>query len=271
LSAVKNNVINIENTRWLDACAAPGGKTSYLWERLPDTAEIVAVEFDVHRIQRLKNTLQRIDATSVQVIQGDATRPDTWWDGKKFDAILVDAPCSGSGVIRRHPDIKWLRQPNDLITLAQQQNTMLEKLWPLLLPDGYLLYATCSTFRVENDLVILNFTKNYSDVEIISIDVSSSEIPSMIKTDIGIQIFPSTYFIDNPLSCQAQNSFPLGAQQVKPAQHTLFINEERYVGMVSEWRTKCFANDILLENYSVAGPVMPSGDGFYYCLLRKKI
>jgi 16S rRNA (cytosine967-C5)-methyltransferase len=134
--------------RILDACAAPGGKTGHILER----ADVIltAVDADVARLARVEENLNRLqlDAT---LIEGDAAQPETWWDGQPYDRILADVPCSASGVVRRNPDIKWLRRPDDIPQFAAQQAVMLEALWRLLVPGGTLLYATCSLFNEEND------------------------------------------------------------------------------------------------------------------------
>jgi 16S rRNA (cytosine967-C5)-methyltransferase len=134
--------------RILDACAAPGGKTGHILER----ADVIltAVDADVARLARVEENLNRLqlDAT---LIEGDAAQPETWWDGQPYDRILADVPCSASGVVRRNPDIKWLRRPDDIPQFAAQQTVMLESLWRLLVPGGTLLYATCSLLNEEND------------------------------------------------------------------------------------------------------------------------
>lgn len=137
--------------RVLDACAAPGGKTAHLLERAD--IDLTAVDIDGDRQTRVQQTLDRLGLQAT-VRTGDAARPADWWDGRPFDAILVDAPCSGTGVIRRHPDIKWLRRASDIPTLARTQSALLDALWPLLAPGGRLLYATCSILTAENADVI---------------------------------------------------------------------------------------------------------------------
>lgn len=137
--------------RVLDACAAPGGKTAQLLERAD--LDLLALDLDPRRLARVDETLRRLGLRA-QTRVGDATRPASWWDGRAFDAIVLDAPCSGSGVVRRHPDIRWLRRAQDLQALAQTQAAMLEALWPLLKPGGRLLYATCSIFRAEGQAQI---------------------------------------------------------------------------------------------------------------------
>jgi 16S rRNA (cytosine967-C5)-methyltransferase len=134
--------------RVLDACAAPGGKTGHLLERCPDI-ELTALDISPGRLERIRENLARL-GLEAQVLAGDARDPSAWWDGKPYDRILLDAPCTGSGVVRRHPDIKLLRRPEDVEAMAQQQRALLEALWPLLAPGGRLLYATCSVFRAEN-------------------------------------------------------------------------------------------------------------------------
>lgn len=137
--------------RVLDACAAPGGKTAQLLERCD--LDLLAVDSDATRLRRVDENLQRL-GLKAELRAADAARVADWWDGRPFDRILLDAPCSGSGVIRRHPDIKWLRRESDLPRMAQQQQRLLQALWPLLRPGGRLLYATCSVFRCEGDGVI---------------------------------------------------------------------------------------------------------------------
>jgi 16S rRNA (cytosine967-C5)-methyltransferase len=132
----------------LDACAAPGGKAAHLLEISP-AARLVALDKDPGRLVSVASTLERL-GLHADVKTGDAGEPGTFWDGRPFDRILLDAPCSGTGVIRRHPDIKVLRRPSDIARMAHEQSRMLEGLWPLLAPGGKLLYATCSVLPEEN-------------------------------------------------------------------------------------------------------------------------
>ena len=141
--------------RVLDACAAPGGKTGHLLEMRPD-AQVVALEIDAQRCERIHQNLRRL-AVQAEVRQADAGEPDSWWDGRPFDAILLDAPCTASGIVRRHPDVRWLRRPQDSAQLARTQSTLLDRLWPLLAPGGRLLYCTCSLFHAEGDGVVQAF------------------------------------------------------------------------------------------------------------------
>ena len=132
--------------RVLDACAAPGGKTAHLLE-LADL-EVLALDSDATRLTRVAETLARLGLTA-HTAAADAAEPATWWDGQPFDAILLDAPCSASGIVRRHPDVRWLRRPSDIDTLARTQSRLLDVLWPLLRVGGRLLYCSCSVFRGE--------------------------------------------------------------------------------------------------------------------------
>ncbi|HEV8690650.1 MAG TPA: 16S rRNA (cytosine(967)-C(5))-methyltransferase RsmB, partial [Ideonella sp.] len=136
--------------RVLDACAAPGGKTAHLLERATGL-ELLALDADPARLVRVDETLQRLGLAGKQVRTraADARQVAQWWDGEPFDAILLDAPCTASGIVRRHPDIRWLRRPEDVHALARTQAELLQALWPLLKPGGRLLYATCSVFRAE--------------------------------------------------------------------------------------------------------------------------
>lgn len=149
--------------RVLDACAAPGGKTAHLLERAD--LQLVALDKDAQRLARVRDNLQRL-GLAAQVVCGDAAQPQTWWDGKPFDRILCDAPCSASGVVRRHPDIKQLRRASDIEQFARQQAAILEAQWPLLAPGGKLLYATCSVFERENQQVITHFLAAHGDAEL---------------------------------------------------------------------------------------------------------
>jgi 16S rRNA (cytosine967-C5)-methyltransferase len=143
-----------DGMRVLDACAAPGGKTAHVLECAQ--VEMVALDKDEKRLQRVAENLQRL-GLEAQLLAGDASAPESWWDGRPFQRILADAPCSASGVVRRHPDIKWLRRRSDLAGFAAQQLDILRALWRPLAQDGKLLYATCSVFRQENEQVVAAF------------------------------------------------------------------------------------------------------------------
>jgi 16S rRNA (cytosine967-C5)-methyltransferase len=137
-----------EGARVLDACAAPGGKTAHLLECRPDI-ELLAIDSDPRRLVRVQETLVRLGLPGARLAAADARDPARWWDGRPFDAILLDAPCTASGIVRRHPDIRWLRRPGDIDALARTQAALLQALWGLLAPGGRLLYATCSIFKAE--------------------------------------------------------------------------------------------------------------------------
>jgi 16S rRNA (cytosine967-C5)-methyltransferase len=134
--------------RVLDACAAPGGKTAHLLE-LADL-DVLALDSDPQRLARVDDALARLHLKA-RTQAGDGRRPADWWDGRPFDAILLDAPCSASGIVRRHPDIRWLRRSEDIAALGKIQSELLDALWPTLKPGGWLLYATCSVFRTEGE------------------------------------------------------------------------------------------------------------------------
>lgn len=148
----------------LDACAAPGGKTAHLLE-FADVA-VTALDIDAERCQRIHDNLQRL-GLSARVLAADAADLPSWWQGQSFDAILLDAPCSGSGVVRRHPDIRWLRRPTDAAQLALQQARLLAVLWPLVKPGGRLLYCTCSVFHAEGKGQIKAFLDNNSNATLL--------------------------------------------------------------------------------------------------------
>lgn len=153
------------NERILDCCAAPGGKTGHIVECAPDTEYVLALDADATRLKRVEENMTRLQH-KVDIRQGDAANPESWWDGKPFDRILLDAPCSATGVIRRHPDIRWLRKANDIDNLAQLQRRILDTLWGLLKPGGTLLYATCSILPKENMAQIQQFLADTPDASL---------------------------------------------------------------------------------------------------------
>ena len=154
--------------RVLDACAAPGGKTAHLLELVPSdgrAVQLLALEIDATRIPRIQDNLQRM-GLQARVECADAGDPSTWWDGQAFDGVLLDAPCSASGIVRRHPDIPWLRREADIGQLAQQQSRLLQALWPVLRPGGVLVYCTCSVFRAEGQERIDSFLAHNTDARL---------------------------------------------------------------------------------------------------------
>lgn len=150
--------------RVLDACAAPGGKTGHLLEL--GLAHVTALDVDSARCARIDQNLARL-GLQAQVLAADAARPDLWWDGQPFDAILLDAPCTASGIVRRHPDVRWLRRESDITQLAALQRTLLHGLWPLLAPGGRLLYCTCSVFLAEGAQQVQTFLAHNTDAALL--------------------------------------------------------------------------------------------------------
>ncbi len=157
-------LVKRDGLRILDACAAPGGKTGHLLE-LSD-GEVTALEIDPRRCERIQENLDRL-ALSAEIVMADASRPGEWWDGVPFDAILLDAPCTASGIVRRHPDVRWLRRPSDIGQLTGLQARLLRTLWPLVRPGGRLLYCTCSIFLEEGSEQIQTFLAHNRDAELL--------------------------------------------------------------------------------------------------------
>ncbi len=152
------------DARVLDACAAPGGKTAHLLELAE--LDVLALDLDATRLQRVTDTLQRL-GLSARTQAAHAAQPEAWWDGKPFDAILLDAPCSASGINRRHPDVRWLRRDSDIAELARTQATLLDALWPLLAPGGRLLFATCSLFAAEGRELVEAFLQRQASAKVL--------------------------------------------------------------------------------------------------------
>jgi 16S rRNA (cytosine967-C5)-methyltransferase len=150
--------------RVLDACSAPGGKTAHVLE-LADV-DMTALDADAVRLQRVRSNLERL-GLSARLKAADAAVLDSWWDGKPFERVLVDAPCSASGVVRRHPDIKWLRRPSDIAGFATQQQRLLEALWKVVARGGKLLYVTCSIFSEEDYGTTVDFAARHPDARIL--------------------------------------------------------------------------------------------------------
>lgn len=177
-----------DGMRVLDACAAPGGKACHLLERAD--LEVLALDREPQRATRIRENLARLHL-QCEVRVGDAGEPAKWWDGKPFDRILLDAPCSATGVIRRHPDIKLHRRATDIAALAQQQRRLLDALWPLLNPGGKLLYATCSILRDENENVVADFLRTHADAETLRFT-----LPAGHEAGGGWQILPGDGGLD---------------------------------------------------------------------------
>jgi len=178
-----------DGERILDCCAAPGGKTGHIAERAPKLSYCLALDADEKRLQRVHENMTRLKH-NVDIKQGDATNPSKWWDGIPFDRILLDAPCSATGVIRRHPDIRWLRKSSDIDNLAALQREILEALWTTLKPGGTMLYATCSILPKENKDQIKRFVAETDDATLVPlIKTETSENP-------GRQILPGEQQMD---------------------------------------------------------------------------
>jgi len=177
-----------DGQRVLDACAAPGGKSAHILE-LCD-ADLTALDIDAARLARVGSGLERLGLRA-RLVEGDASQPDDWWDRRRFDRILVDAPCSATGVIRRHPDIRWLRRAGDVERLAGAQREILEALWPMLEPGGILVYATCSLLKNENDEQARAFLERHADARGI-------ESPDKLGRPVrpGRQILPGEHDCD---------------------------------------------------------------------------
>jgi len=176
--------------RVLDACAAPGGKTGHLLEHTPGLAELVALDQEPARVALIEDNLARLDL-SAKIITGDAANPANWWDGRPFDRILADVPCSATGVIRRHPDIKLRRHPEDLPKLVTTQARLLEGLWPLLKPGGKLLYVTCSILAVENEKQLSAFLVRHPEAREVMLPM-----PAGRARTVGRQILPGEAGMD---------------------------------------------------------------------------
>lgn len=174
----------------LDACAAPGGKTCHILEKETQLTKLSAVEKDSSRIAKIYENLQRLDLKA-DVICADVEDTELWWDGEQFDRILLDAPCSATGVIRRNPDIKILRTVSDISELAKLQKKIIQKLWPLLKPDGILLYATCSILPAENVGVAKFLLKDNKNCQEIPIKAAIGH-----SQEVGLQILPGENNMD---------------------------------------------------------------------------
>tara|TARA_B110001450_G_scaffold217282_1_gene211207 strand:+ start:11375 stop:12694 length:1320 start_codon:yes stop_codon:yes gene_type:complete len=170
--------------RVLDACSAPGGKTGHIAEAQPQLDTLLALDSDPRRLQRVRDNFTRL-GLEADLREADACDPGAWWDQQLFDRILLDAPCSATGVIRRHPDIKLLRTAADIEKLAAIQGRLLQSLWPTLKNNGVLVYATCSVLPRENDRVIEEFLQAHNDAHICAIDADWG-----LQTNFGRQLFP---------------------------------------------------------------------------------
>ena len=177
--------------RVMDACAAPGGKTGHLLEYTPDLAELSAIDVDAERVARIDENLRRLGRRAhVQV--ADVREPATFWDGRPFDRILVDAPCSSTGVIRRHPDIKLLRRPTDIPSFAALQEQILRAAFGMLAVGGRLVYCTCSLLPQENEQVLERLLSSDPTARVAKLPTASSLVPGALDKKIGIQLIPGS-------------------------------------------------------------------------------
>ena len=197
-SQIIANIIPIQSGfRVLDACAAPGGKTSLLMENAPKDIVMHALDVSGNRNKKLNNTLLRLGfEKNVNLIEGDASKPETWWDGEEYQCILIDAPCSGLGVIRRHPDIKHLRQKSDIAQLVKTQSQILNACWTLLAKNGVLLYTTCSILPEENEQQIESFLRANANATI-----EQFKHPNGLKREYGVQTLPGVSNMDGFYYC----------------------------------------------------------------------
>jgi len=179
----------------LDACAAPGGKSGHLLELGGDEVVLTCVDKNPGRLESLSDNLHRLGLLAT-VLAGDASNPYEWWDGKPFDGILLDAPCSATGVIRRHPDIKLLRRESDIAELSQLQAALMTALWPLLKPGGRLLYVTCSVLSAENDAIVSHFLDSTSDAREKHMLPNNNIRDVMREKARGFQVLPGTAGLD---------------------------------------------------------------------------
>jgi 16S rRNA (cytosine967-C5)-methyltransferase len=181
--------------RILDACAAPGGKTCHILERVGGEAEVTALEVSPRRLQRVTENLERL-GLEARLVVGDASRPEAWWDGRPFDRVLLDVPCSATGVIRRHPDIKLLRRAADIPALAERQAAMLRAAWTQLVPGGVLLYTSCSILRAENQQVVEAFLGETAGAQDLTPGLTSRWPVPSADPGPGYQVLPGEAGMD---------------------------------------------------------------------------
>ena len=181
--------------RVLDSCAAPGGKSGHLLELGGGELDLTAIDSDAQRIERVRENHERL-GLSATITVADASKPKEWWDGTPFDAILLDAPCSATGVIRRHPDIKLLRRASDIDDLSALQGAILSALWPLLAPGGRFLYVTCSVLAAENDGVVQGFLEANDDTVEDAVLPNNNIRDLMRRKACGYQVLPGTAGMD---------------------------------------------------------------------------
>jgi 16S rRNA (cytosine967-C5)-methyltransferase len=177
--------------RVMDACAAPGGKTGHLLEHTPDLAELVAIDIDAGRVARIQENLERLGRKAIVQV-ADVRDPPTFWGGRPFDRILVDAPCSSTGVIRRHPDIKLLRRASDIASFVTVQEQILRSAFSMLTPGGRLVYCTCSLLPAENEEVVERLLASEPSARVAAMPPAASMVPGARDRRIGIQLIPGS-------------------------------------------------------------------------------
>ncbi len=193
--------------RVLDACAAPGGKTGALLELAGGPIQLTALDADAPRLGRVADNLRRL-GREAQLVHADLLAPPDWWDGQRFDAILLDAPCSGTGVIRRHPDIKLLRRSNDIAAFAARQLGLLRACWPLLRPGGRLLYVTCSILPAENSEVVAAFLAGPEGAVERALPGAEARSPPLRRCPYGWQLLPGAGGDGFYYACLSQKGAP---------------------------------------------------------------
>jgi len=199
-------LLNERTGNILDACAAPGGKTGQLLEMIDDNSQVTAIEIDSNRVGMITQNLDRL-GLHAKIITGDINESKSWWNLEKFDLILLDAPCSASGVVRRHPDIKHLRKEKDIFSLQQKQLNIINSIWDLLAPQGRLMYVTCSIFNEENDEVINQFQQKHDNVVLKDLLLNNNIQDLMHKTKHGYQLLPGSKNMDGfYFACIEKNS-----------------------------------------------------------------
>jgi 16S rRNA (cytosine967-C5)-methyltransferase len=186
--------------RVLDACAAPGGKSGHILEHTHGNVRLTAIDSEEHRMRLVKENLARLELDAT-CLTADASDTQSWWDGKLFDRILLDAPCSGTGVIRRHPDIRHHRRSGDIESLTKIQSSLLAAVWPTLRPGGRLLYCTCSILPEENSLQVRTFLDQHDDAKTLP-----ERIPGSIQCDPGSQMLPGIHNCDGFYYCLIEKS-----------------------------------------------------------------
>jgi 16S rRNA (cytosine967-C5)-methyltransferase len=177
--------------RVMDACAAPGGKTGHLLEHTPDLAELVAIDVDAGRVGRIQENLERLGRKALVQV-ADVRDPAAFWDGRPFDRILVDAPCSSTGVIRRHPDIKLLRRATDIPSFVAVQEQILRSAFSMLASGGRLVYCTCSVMPAENEEVVERLLATEPSARVAAMPPAPALAPGARDKRIGIQLIPGS-------------------------------------------------------------------------------